>query len=248
MGAFCGTEREGEGRYVKISESSTGIINAIEFYDVIVCIQSIKDFIKGWNVIFSERFKNYKEIFINDKVLKIGIIGNSNKGKSFILSKLSKIQLPYGTSIKTEGLSLKYPDLEKYKNRKIALLDSAGLETPVVKTNNDNYAFNEKEKKEQNINIEKQERNRSEYFKEKSREKLITELFLQNYIIHNSDILIVVVGLLTYSEQKLLNRIKIELKRAKLNKTLYIIHNLMTYTTIEQVESYINDIIKKCYF
>ena len=60
MGAFCGTEREGEGRYVKISESSTGIINAIEFYDVIVCIQSIKDVIKGWNVIFSERFKNYK--------------------------------------------------------------------------------------------------------------------------------------------------------------------------------------------
>ena len=245
MGAFCGTEREGEGRYVKISESSTGIINAIEFYDVIVCIQSIKDVIKGWNVIFSERFKNYKEIFINDKVLKIGIIGNSNKGKSFILSKLSKIQLPYGTSIKTEGLSIKYPDLEKYKNRKIALLDSAGLETPVVKTNNDNYAFNEKEKKEQNINIEKQERNRSEYFKEKSREKLITELFLQNYIIHNSDILIVVVGLLTYSEQKLLNRIKIELKRAKLNKTLYIIHNLMTYTTIEQVESYINDTLLK---
>ena len=245
MGAFCGTEREGEGRYVKISESSTGIINAIEFYDVIVCIQSIKDVIKGWNVIFSERFKNYKEIFINDKVLKIGIIGNSNKGKSFILSKLSKIQLPYGTSIKTEGLSIKYPDLEKYKNRKIALLDSAGLETPVVKTNNENYAFNEKEKKEQNINIEKQERNRSEYFKEKSREKLITELFLQNYIIHNSDILIVVVGLLTYSEQKLLNRIKIELKRAKLNKTLYIIHNLMTYTTIEQVESYINDTLLK---
>jgi len=242
MGAFCGTEREGEGRYVKISESSTGIINAIEFYDVIVCIQSIKDVIKGWNVIFSERFKNYKEIFINDKELKIGIIGNSNKGKSFILSKLSKIQLPYGTSIKTEGLSIKYPDLEKYKNRKIALLDSAGLETPVVKTHNENYIINEKE---QNINIEKQEKIRSEYFKEKSREKLITELFLQNYIIHNSDILIVVVGLLTYSEQKLLNRIKIELKRAKLNKTLYIIHNLMTYTTIEQVESYINDTLLK---
>jgi hypothetical protein len=47
-------------------------------------------------------------------------------------------------------------------------------------------------------------------FREKSREKLITELFLQNYIINNSDILIIVVGILTYSEQKLLNRIKIE--------------------------------------
>ena len=99
--------------------------------------------------------------------------------------------------------------------------------------------------KEQNINIDKQEKYRSDFFKEKSREKLITEIFLQNYIIHNSDILIVVVGLLSYSEQKLLNRIKTELKREKLNKTLYIIHNLMTYTTIDQVQSYINNILLK---
>jgi HSP20 family molecular chaperone IbpA len=50
---------------------------------------------------------------------------------------------------------------------------------------------------------------------------------------------------LTHSEQKLLNKIKYELKNAKLNKTLYIIHNLMTYTTIEQVETYIKDILLK---
>ena len=45
------------------------------------------------------------------------------------------------------------------------------------------------------------EQNCKELFQEKSREKLITELFLQNYIITNSDILILVVGILTYSEQ-----------------------------------------------
>ena len=45
-------------------------------------------------------------------------------------------------------------------------------------------------------------------FREKSREKFITELFLQNYIINNSDILIIVVEILTYSEQKLLCIIK----------------------------------------
>ena len=43
--------------------------------------------------------------------------------------------------------------------------------------------------------------NSKELFQEKSREKLITELFLQNYIINVSDILIIVVGILTYSEQ-----------------------------------------------
>ena len=65
-----------------------------------------------------------------------------------------------------------------------------------------------KEKKNDNEN---KERINKELFKEKSREKLITELFLQNYIINNSDIIILVVGILTYSEQKLLNRIKTEI-------------------------------------
>ena len=46
----------------------------------------------------------------NDPVLKIGVIGNADKGKSFLFSKISKIDLSSGTSISTEGLSIKYPD------------------------------------------------------------------------------------------------------------------------------------------
>ena len=42
------------------------------------------------------------------------------------------MNFPSGMSIKTEGLSIKYPDLTLFKVRKIALLDSAGLETPVL--------------------------------------------------------------------------------------------------------------------
>jgi len=79
----------------------------------------------------------------------------------------------------------------------------------------------------------------NEYFREKSREKLITELFLQNYIINNSDVLIAVLGILTYSEQKLLMKIKKEIERSKLNIPLFIIHNLMPYTEVEQVNKYI---------
>jgi len=52
---------------------------------------------------------------------------------------------------------------------------------------------------------------KNELFREKSREKLITELFLQNYIINNSDILIVVVDSLSFSEQKLLLKVKKEM-------------------------------------
>ncbi len=49
------------------------------------------------------------------------MIGNSNKGKSFLLSKISKISLPSG--IRTEGLSIKYPELKGFENRKLVLLN-----------------------------------------------------------------------------------------------------------------------------
>ena len=81
----------------------------------------------------------------NEPVLKIGVIGNADKGKSFLLSKISKIDLPSGPSISTEGLCIKYPDLEGYEYRKIVLLDSAGLETPVIKETKENNNVNEKE-------------------------------------------------------------------------------------------------------
>ena len=94
-----------------------------------------------------QNYEKYKET----KNLKIGIVGNSNKGKSFLLSKISKTNLPSGTSIRTEGLSIKYPDLEKYKDRKIILLDSAGLETPVLREQIPSDNIN-KEEQENNIN------------------------------------------------------------------------------------------------
>ena len=198
----------------------------IDFYDLIIDIKSVKDISQGWEIKMSEKAEKEYQNFKKDKVIKIGVIGNANKGKSFLLSKLSQIDLPSGTSIRTEGLSVKYPDnLEKYANRKIVLLDSAGLETPVL--------IDDDFKEENNL------------FKEKSREKLITEFFLQNYIINNSDILIIVVGIMTYSEQKLLNKIKIQLKNSKTYKNVFVVHNLMTYTKMDQVYEYIEKILFK---
>ena len=130
MGA-CESDRN-RGDYIVNIQDPIDVTDATKFYDVIIPIQSIKDITKGWEIKISDRFRsNYKNL-INQKALKIGIIGNSNKGKSFILSKLSKINLPTGTSIRTEGLSIKYPDLLQYPDRRIVLLDSAGLETPVL--------------------------------------------------------------------------------------------------------------------
>ena len=246
----------------------------MDFYDVIVNIKSIKDINKGWSIkLNKDNYENYK----NEKTIKIGVIGNSNKGKSFLLSKISKISLPSGTSIRTEGLSIKYPQLsESFKDRRIVLLDSAGLETPVLKEEHiekdiglDETNIGRKEKetretegeefhtetkivneqqneiKEQSTPKEEKKEDIVKIFQEKSREKLITEIFLQNYIIFNSNILIIVIGILTYSEQKLLNRIRNEIAKNRINKPLFIIHNLITYTTKEQVEEYIEEFLLK---
>ena len=232
------------------NETTNKNANFIDFYDVIVDIKSVKDISDGWEIKMNENAKKKYEEFKKEEVIKIGVIGNANKGKSFLLSKISKIPLPSGTSIRTEGLSIKYPVLDYFKDRKIVLLDSAGLETPVLKNKQELQNKSLKRTNTKSEEDENKENKEKDYFKEKSREKIITELFLQNYIINNSDILIIVVGILTYSEQKLLNRIRTEFIKARNNKNkvqkpLFIIHNLMTYTTIEQVEEYIEDFLLK---
>ena len=58
----------------------------------------------------SDKGENKYNEFKNKKVIQIGVIGNCNKRKSFLLSKIPEIKLPHGTSIRSEGLSFKYPE------------------------------------------------------------------------------------------------------------------------------------------
>lgn len=80
-------------------------------------------------------------------------------------------------------------------------------------------------------------------------DKTWTEFFLQNFIIQTSNILMIVLGSLSYSKQLLLNRIKIENKRKKGNPPFYVIihniHNLPTFSLIEQMQDYINETLMK---
>ena len=73
----------------------------------------------------------------------------------------------------------------------------------------------------------------------------MTELFLQNFIIEASNILLLVVGHLTYSEQLLINKIKVESKRRNKNM-IFIIHNLQLFRKKSQVEGYIKNTLLKC--
>ena len=97
------------------------------------------------------------------------------------------------------------------------------------------------ESKENKINNEMLD---NKEFKENLTDKIATELYLQHFIIMESDILLIVVGELIYSEQLLINKIKEESKKQN-KKRIYIIHNLKEFITVNQVENYIKNIILK---
>ena len=133
-----------------------------DFYDIIIDINSIININKGWNIFMTKEGEEKYLKFKGLDFIKIGIVGNINRGKTFILSKLSKISFPSGVSINTKGLSIKYPDLsEEYKDRKYIILDSAGLETPVLNNllqEEENDKEEEEEKKAKKIrNLKKRQ-------------------------------------------------------------------------------------------
>lgn len=191
----------------------------LDFYDIIVDINSMRNIKSiGWDILMTKKGKEIIESKVKNKSLVIGVIGNRNKGKSFILQALSGENLQTGTSISTVGLSI------KYSNNKFVLLDCAGSESPLLG---------------ENVNM-----------LDISRDKLFTEAFLQNYIIRTCNILLLVIGILSFSEQKLINKITTDLKKLnnssnKRQKNLIIIHNLQTYETKKQVENYINEFLTK---
>ncbi len=236
----------------KINENKNGLKFSNDdkdgFYDIIVDITSIKNLNKtGWLVKYPNKEKG-REFYENKKnipTIVVGVIGNGNKGKSFFLEKLSEYEIPKGFNVKTEGLSIRFGESESHN---LAILDSAGQETPLLKEQNDENNDNEEIKKNNSINQTDSQKNLNEIINESeieeySRDKLISEFFIQKFIIYKSNILIIIVGNITLNEQQLLTRV---IKEAK-DKQIFVIHNLQNFVTQEQVEDYIENTLKKLY-
>ena len=187
----------------------------LEFYDIIGNINSMQNVnTEGWDFYMNENGFNITQSKGEERLV-IGVIGNRNKGKSFILQALSGASLKTGTTINTIGISIKFLE------NKFVLLDCAGSESPLL----------------------------GEYANmlEISRDKLFTEAFLENYILRKSNALLLVVGILSFSEQKLINKIIQNLSKLneKEKKNLIVIHNLQTYEEISDVERYIEETLLK---
>ena len=219
-----------------------------KYYDIIFNIDSLENLkINGWQLESNdEGYKKYEEKK-DKKNTVVSVIGNKNKGKSFILAKLSNIEIPDGFNITTKGLSVIYP---KYEDKNIIFLDTAGFEIPLCeneeifkfKTEDKDYqALDEGQKK--NVSI-KDYLNEDEYITQTmqfTRDRQNTDYFLQKFILDSADILLCIVNQLNLSDHKFLNRIQEENK----DKKIFVIHNLKTLKKQNEVEDYINEILLK---
>ena len=225
------------------------ITSAEKYYDVIVDISSFKSLKKeGWEIKYNkEKKETYKRI-LSEETIKIGVLGINNVGKSFLLSKIVKIDIPTGYSIETKGISIKYSK-DKGEVNGICILDSAGFETPLLIEDHtkDLGSIGETEEKEDKKDSIENALKYNEIEDNLARDKAQTEYFIEQLIISLSDIIILVVGKLTRTEQKLITQIKNLVNRNDKNKisSIIIIHNLAQYHSKEEVENHISQYLKR---
>lgn len=198
----------------------------LEFYDTELNIERIKDLIQdGWEINIKNNYK-FSNVFV-----KIGFIGETKKGKTYVLQKIINKDINKEEIIPTKGLSIKYPKEDDFQNnRNFILIDTAGIEKPLL-NNDKKILFQDK------IELFKLE--------DLTKEKLLIELFLLHFIITYSEIPLLVVGDLTFSEQKLFSKIQNILRNQKHEKKIFVIHNLQNYNNIQEVNEYIEKVLLK---
>ncbi len=206
----------------------------IKKYDLVLQINSIDQLEKGgWPVKFSKKGKEkYKELK-NENCVIIGVAGNKNRGKSFLLKRISDFEVESGHLDTTEGISANFPDFkdEKEGRKNIIILDTAGQENPLVREG-DNSGSEELNKMELEDKI-----------REIARDQLVCEYILSEFILEKASVIILVLEQLSYAEQMMLKNISQQLNDKK--KKLLVIHNLMNLNSIKEIEGFIENTLLK---
>ena len=112
-------------------------------YDLEININSILGFLKGWDITFGKDGRTKYEKAKKNREKIFSVIGNKNKGKSFLLSKIVDRYLPNGFSVTTKGLSISFPS----GMDNVALFDSVGFESPLLEIDGDEYRLKTDDKK-----------------------------------------------------------------------------------------------------
>jgi hypothetical protein len=206
----------------------------VKKYDLVLQINSIDQLEKvGWPVEFGEKGKEKYEKLKNENCVIIGVSGNKNRGKSFLLNKISGFEVKSGHLDTTEGISANFPDFrdEEEGKKNIIILDTAGQENPLVREG-DNSGSEELNKMQLDDKI-----------REIARDQLVCEYILSEFILEKATVIILVLEQLSYAEQMMLKNITQQLNDKK--KKLLVIHNLMNLNTVKEIEGFIENTLLK---
>ena len=221
--------------------------NDKSMYDAIFKCESInKLYHDEWTYILYNRFLERMQIKDeeNRKFCTICLIGETNKGNTFLLNLLTDNKLQSGIEYKTIGISCKFTNFKynandldeddrKEKEAKFLIFDSAGRSEPLLIEPELKAKLSDEELK-----------NRVEA---DNKDLKLSEDFIKNFLISHSRIILVVVNQLTLAEQIFLY----ELKNDNEDKfeELFIIHNLFNFENKRDIENYIdNTIVHSIYF
>ena len=208
-----------------------------DFYDMILEFTSFEQLKKeGWKAKFTKNGKKKYDRCLNEKNIVIGIVGNKNRGKSYLLGRImdmKEYENPHGFLVTTYGISCIFPQLANNAENFITL-DTAGRDNPLLQT----VFFEDNDKNELIRNI--------------ARDQKVTEIALNDFIIQESDVIITVLEQLSFAEQELLKNLINQLKENKINKEnrsrakrLIVIHNLMNISSNQGIKEFIDDILLK---
>eukprot|EP00118_Oscarella_pearsei_P016588 m.159513 g.159513 ORF g.159513 m.159513 type:complete len:571 (+) comp38767_c0_seq16:5981-7693(+) len=160
--------------------------------------------------------------------LTVGVLGNFNRGKTWIMSRLVDYQLPgQGMTASTEGLSLKWAAFNNAgSNRGHIVIDTAGINSPIHINDSDakttsretegqqegaeNKKHVEKGKEDFFFDLEGDKKRVESFraqFQKKVQQSMLYEDFLQTMTLQLSDCIIVVMAETTYLDQGFLHRV-----------------------------------------
>jgi hypothetical protein len=197
-------------------------------YTVVIKVNSMEQLNKGIDIDINEKDKyiGYQKLY---KCVPIGVVGNFDKGKSYISAKLSDMSISSGYANETEAISIKYP---KTPSHGIAVYDSSGFETPIL-------FYKDERMKGDLPDTEKMAIIRSMTIDRTHRENV-----LQQFILESSSIILLVVNKLEKADQTLYNRLKFI---STGNNELCVIHNLSLIYDKSEVQKYIDTELKQCF-
>ena len=207
-----------------------------DMYDAIFSCESIKElFDKGWKYKLSHKFIQRFYRKEKAKFCPLCVIGETNKGKTFIVNLLTGNQLKSGIEYKTEGISCKLTNFksdeeintldDSLNQDKFLVFDTAGRSEPLLIDPKKRATL-----KDENLKREVELSNR---------DLKRSEEFMKNVLIKNSRIILVVVNQLSLAEQIFLYELKNDANFLK----LFIVHNLFNFQKREDLEDYINNTI-----